>query len=290
MIRRKVIGFVISSAIAISAVVSLPVSANAAETPTSSSSLETVSKVTAKAPKVLDSNAKFSVRQVISATYKLKGQAEPLVSAIAAVNSSRSVVAETKGASSLISVLKNGENTTKFKVTIPDGYKAEINTDGSIQLRSTQANIVIPFIKAPWAIDSKGKSLETNYVMADNVITQNVNTKGAIYPVVADPSIQWTPFPVIAMYGAQATAIARIVATSGVVTVGGTCVLAAVGGVYGKIFSAICSLVGLAAARDVFKNIASIWRSGNVVSPGSCVGVYITGAKGWRYMPARDCQ
>lgn len=81
-----------------------------------------------------------------------------------------------------------------FSMSIPDGYVAELTNDGGVQLRNQSARIVIPFISAPWALDSNGKKLPTSYTVNGSKITQHVNTSGAAYPIVADPSIQWIPY------------------------------------------------------------------------------------------------
>jgi hypothetical protein len=97
-----------------------------------------------------------------------------------------------------------------FSMSIPDGYVAELTNDGGVQLRNQSARIVIPFISAPWALDSNGKKLPTSYTVNGPKITQHVNTNGAAYPIVADPSIQWIPYPVVAMYGWGADIVRNI--------------------------------------------------------------------------------
>ncbi|WP_284988193.1 hypothetical protein [Arthrobacter sp. efr-133-TYG-120] len=59
-------------------------------------------------------------------------------------------------------------------------------------------------------LDSNGKKLPTSYTVNGPKIIQHVNTNGAAYPIVADPSIQWIPYPVVAMYGWEADTIRNI--------------------------------------------------------------------------------
>ncbi|MDQ1289103.1 MAG: hypothetical protein QG622_2669 [Actinomycetota bacterium] len=51
-------------------------------------------------------------------------------------------------------------------------------------------------ISKPWAVDASGRNLPTRYSINGECFTQTVDTKGATFPVVADPSIemvQWLP-------------------------------------------------------------------------------------------------
>ena len=44
---------------------------------------------------------------------------------------------------------------------------------------------------APWAKDAAGRSLPTHYTLKGNALTQVVDTRGAKFPVVADPQWFW---------------------------------------------------------------------------------------------------
>jgi hypothetical protein len=48
-------------------------------------------------------------------------------------------------------------------------------------------------IRQPWAVDAAGKHLDTSYTFTGSTITQKVDTTGAVFPVVADPtwSLGW---------------------------------------------------------------------------------------------------
>lgn len=251
--------------------------------------LENVSIITKKVPQVLAPGSQLIEQQAVVASAKPQGLKTELVAAVASVDKNNSIVAKSGTAQSLITVLKNGDSSADFKLSIPAGYKTELNADGSIQLRSKTSQVIIPFIKAPWALDANGKKLDTSYTLQGSIITQHVNTIGASYPVVADPSIQWIPYPVVAMWGYQAELIAKAIATIIVAAPGGACTLIAVGGWIGKAFSAICSLIGIGAAKDVFKNIANIWNS-HWMGPFGCYGIQLWNTKAKpANMPSRDC-
>ncbi|MFF2296394.1 hypothetical protein [Arthrobacter sp. NPDC058127] len=149
---------------------------------------------------------------------------------------------------------------------------------------------MIPFISAPWALDSNGKKLPTSYTVNGSKITQHVNTNGAAYPIVADPSIQWIPYPVVAMYGWEADTIRKMTASILVAGPGTSCTLVGITGWVGKVFTAICSLVGLGSAKDIVRNIGNVWQSSSGLLLWGCYGfrIWNPGA-GAIPMPARDC-
>jgi hypothetical protein len=55
---------------------------------------------------------------------------------------------------------------------------------------------MVAVIEAPWAVDAKGARLPTSYTIQGEHLTQHVDTAGATFPVIADPSIKrerWWP-------------------------------------------------------------------------------------------------
>lgn len=52
-----------------------------------------------------------------------------------------------------------------------------------------QNNAVIGFVQPAWAIDANGKPVPTHYTVANGTLSQHVDHQGAVYPVVADPTI-----------------------------------------------------------------------------------------------------
>lgn len=248
------------------------------------SALEIVASVTAKGagPSVLSPEAVLKSEQMIisSAPSILVGE-KPIFAGIGAGDFKNSVVGQSENSQSLITVLRNGTSSAEFALSAPEGFNPELAPDGSIQLRSTEGNLILPFINKPWALDATGKQLPTTYSLVENKIIQDVDNRNAVYPIVADPSIQWVPLPVLALYGAQIEGIAKLTASIFVAVPGGTCTLAAVSGWVGKAFAAVCSLIGLGAAKDVFTNIANIWRSNIGLIRNGCYGLSLTnfGAK-----------
>ena len=68
---------------------------------------------------------------------------------------------------------------------------------------------VLLHIPAPWAVDASGAALPTRYEITGDTVTQVVDTRGARFPVVADPA--WIPV-IIALTAAAARVAAPVVA------------------------------------------------------------------------------
>lgn len=93
--------------------------------------------------------------------------------------------------SRVMAVLPDESQTSaSFTLTLPKGARIERLDDGSAAVvRDTEKYVeVYGTIEAPWAMDAAGKSLPTSYAVNGNILTQNVDTAGAVFPVVADPS------------------------------------------------------------------------------------------------------
>jgi|GEM_PF-3476734 len=102
----------------------------------------------------------------------------------------------------MMAVIKdNSASAVDYTLGLPAGAEATPHADGSLSvIRPKGKNAVEVFgtIAKPWATDAKGKSLTTSYTYKAGVLTQNVDTRGATFPVVADPSISlgWHIVPV----------------------------------------------------------------------------------------------
>jgi hypothetical protein len=97
------------------------------------------------------------------------------------------------GAIQIVNVIEQGtdEHSFQIKTDIPAGSKWKIQEDGSLELKGKDAE-VLAIAETPWSIDANGKNLPTKFVIDDKIITQVVDTDGAVFPVVSDPSIWWT--------------------------------------------------------------------------------------------------
>lgn len=91
---------------------------------------------------------------------------------------------------SLIAVLDAGQGSEQAAVDFPDalppGQRLEPAEDGSLIV--VNGRDVVGTVAAPWARDARGRSLPTRYeVRPDGGLRQLVDTRGAQFPVVADP-------------------------------------------------------------------------------------------------------
>ena len=100
-----------------------------------------------------------------------------------------SVVQPQPGGVRELTVLHQG-NIARFVISLPGGATVHQASNGGL-LVLNRASQAIGVIAAPWAIDARGKRLPSHYTVAGNVIVQRIQARGAVYPIVADPSFRW---------------------------------------------------------------------------------------------------
>ena len=83
----------------------------------------------------------------------------------------------------MIAVLEQGQATAEF--SLPG--RGTVQPDGSVRVVTSKG--VMVEIAVPWAKDANGRSLPTFYTVTGNRLVQTVDTKGATFPVAADPTI-----------------------------------------------------------------------------------------------------
>lgn len=91
---------------------------------------------------------------------------------------------------SVIAVLDAAQGSRQaavdFANALPTGQRLEPADDGSLIV--VDGRDVVGTVAAPWARDAHGRSLPTRYlVRPDGGLRQVVDTRGATFPVVADP-------------------------------------------------------------------------------------------------------
>lgn len=96
-------------------------------------------------------------------------------------------------------VLWDESGPASFVYPLPEGVDAEVQPDGGVTLtRSVEVEgsaavaEVVGEVEPAWAIDADGVAVPTTYVIADGTLTQKVDTTGAAFPVVADPTWGFT--------------------------------------------------------------------------------------------------
>jgi hypothetical protein len=113
-------------------------------------------------------------------------------------SSSNATVQTTTGDNYLTSIITirnaRAPSSYSFTLTVPAGQRLVPTADGGMDAVLDLANgqkIVVGRIDVPWARDAKGKSVPTSLTVTANTLTQWVDTKGAVFPVTADPHYTW---------------------------------------------------------------------------------------------------
>jgi hypothetical protein len=83
------------------------------------------------------------------------------------------------------------EQTFRYQLGLPAGASASRTADGAVKIARADGSALVS-IAAPWAKDANGKSLPTSYTISGSTLLQTVQTRGAAFPVVADPRIERT--------------------------------------------------------------------------------------------------
>lgn len=102
----------------------------------------------------------------------------------------------TKSSVRMMAVVTNrSQRAVDFALTLPTGAEVKAKGDGSLVVFREVVGPdpviqVFGSIDAPWAVDANGRELATSYTYADGVLTQSIDTAGATFPVVADPTIK----------------------------------------------------------------------------------------------------
>lgn len=102
--------------------------------------------------------------------------------------------------------------------TFESGTQLLLLDDGSVSV--SDADGFLGGIEAPWAIDAAGRSLPTHYEISGSTLMQIVDTTGASFPVVADPTVQFFgPYIQVHLNKAESrTAIGGYAACAGVLS------------------------------------------------------------------------
>lgn len=218
-----------------------------------------------------------------------KGEGDPLLKTALPESTITSYATE-KGTQSLISITgEEAPQEYRFAMDLPEGVSTSISANGSIAITAASGE-TLGQVDAPWAYDANGVAVPTKFSLDGSVLVQTVqHTSSTVYPVVADPSIQWVPWPVLAVSGIEIKMFSSIAVAIGAGGAWAGCTFSKVSGVAAKIVSQICTVVGVGGVAGVVNYVSNTY-SNSSVQPLGCYGVYITNP-GWglRSMPARDC-
>lgn len=103
-----------------------------------------------------------------------------------------SAVIADANAVSHVFVLRSARAATDVSFTV-SGFDGRLVADplGGVLLVDRATGRAGSRISAPWAYDAKGRALPTRYSVDGDTVTQHVDTRGAAFPVVADPHYTW---------------------------------------------------------------------------------------------------
>ena len=191
-------------------------------------------------------------------------------------------------------ILKKEKDTQQiFTVKTDKPSKLQKLNDGSINIVSNQNNgprVTYGTIDKPWAVDAEGKKLPTSYSIDGNKIIQKINTRGASYPIVADPKVTWGWGMYINMKGEEMNALGGVAGVAlSIIGVGGC---AAVGvtkkipNLAKVIIGTLCSLGG----ADLAKSMLNESIHNHSFRPGQCYQIrYPSKGEGWKGVGNENC-
>ena len=88
----------------------------------------------------------------------------------------------------LIAQLDEGQSEGTFEDLIPEHWVFEHEADGSLRILDEDRRLQ-GRVEAPWAVDADGRGLPTHYEVRGQDLRQEVDTHGASFPVVMDPTV-----------------------------------------------------------------------------------------------------
>ncbi|KAA0017689.1 hypothetical protein FOY51_24960 [Antrihabitans cavernicola] len=150
-----------------------------------------------------------------------------------------------------LAVLRPGESSATWNLTLPAGVVAKVAADGSVQFqRAAGAGTITEYVALakPWAIDAAGRSLPTSYEVRGQQLVQSVDTTGAQGQIVVDPRITYGAGIYLNARGYELNALRIAIIVAGGVLAVGTCALAnqlPVPGPLKLLITAICAIGGV---------------------------------------------
>lgn len=194
------------------------------------------------------------------------------------------------GSQSIISVEgSSAPREYRFDLGLPEGSVATVSEDGSVRI-TDDGGQPLGLVHAPWAYDANGVKVPTSFSLVGSDLVQTIaHDTTTAYPVKADPSIQWIPMPVLAVWGSEIRVFNTIQVALAAGGAWAGCTFSRLSGVLAKIVSQICTVVGVAGVAGVVNTVASVWGNSGV-NGATCYGVPLYNPRGaLTVMPARDC-
>ncbi|MEU8515602.1 hypothetical protein AB0C76_29100 [Kitasatospora sp. NPDC048722] len=133
--------------------------------------------------------ARIALKGAKGAASQVRSQVS--VSPDALPDTDSAVITDTTAVSHVF-VLRTARAATDVSFTV-DGFDGRLVADplGGVLLVDRTTGRADSRISAPWAYDANGRALPTRYTVDGDTVTQHVDTRGAAFPVVADPHYTW---------------------------------------------------------------------------------------------------
>lgn len=92
----------------------------------------------------------------------------------------------------MLSVIRSASAPTAYRypLRLPRGATLQLQSSGVVLIRDA-AGRPVGAVRAPWAIDARGSRVSTRFEVRGRTLVQYVEHRGAVYPVIADPSIDF---------------------------------------------------------------------------------------------------
>ena len=112
------------------------------------------------------------------------------------------VLRKSQGRVQALTVLSDSAAATTYQYCFPGSNLSEL-PGGQVALfrvtKTSASTLAVPLqavIGKAWATDATGRQLSTGYAVSGDCLVQTIDTRGAAFPVVADPSVsfvKWWP-------------------------------------------------------------------------------------------------
>lgn len=139
--------------------------------------------------------------------------------------------------------------TYRYPMRLPRGAKLARQASGVVLIRNASGS-PIGVVRRPWAIDARGTRVTTSFVVRGRTLVQRVAHRGAAYPVVADPSIDFGLTSATLTLNPQDQRI--LLSTGGTIVGGAIGALLCSGSGPGAV---VCALVGAGLGTALFETI-----------------------------------
>ncbi|WP_141732737.1 hypothetical protein [Oligoflexus tunisiensis] len=199
-------------------------------------------------------------------------QAEPFEDLLVA-GSFASRLTDDGGAQAIAVMMDANDPFPAWTLTLPESTHAAVDEEGGIQFRMIVDGMELVLdhrLEKPWAVDAKGRQLETWYVLEGSTLVQHVDFSEAEFPIVLDPRLTFGLGVYLNMTGAEMKGIAAAIVAAGGVAAVATCSGATkLPSPIAKAAAVICTAVGAPTLKGIYNAIVSIVKSKKIDS-GAC--------------------